>query len=261
MQRRAVTLVEILVVLGLVALLVSLLVPGVHAAREGARSSECAARLRQLAVAAQAYATTFREVFPPAILHEVAGSGVRTIAWDFAHDGAGGIAPGPLWSFTDDPGAVQQCPSFVGPSTFGSDPFTGFNYNTSFIGAEGSYPVPDASGALVGGWASARRGLTASQHRRPSQTALFGDGGWKGGANKFMRSPSSSVEMDLSMTYAGGQAFRHLGCTNVAWLDGHVSGVCQSCPGMHATDALLASPMDHPRNGFLSDDDSAYDPR
>lgn len=260
-MRRGVTLVELLVVLGVIALLVGMLVPSVHAAREGARSSECGARLRQLATATQAYATVFRDWYPPAILHEVTASGVRTVAWDFAQAAPGEVVPGPLWSFTDDPGAVQQCPAFVGPSTFGSDPYTGFNYNTSFIGTEGSYPMPDESGRMIGGWARARHGVRVAQHRRPAQTALFGDGCWLGGANKFMRSPSSSVEGDVGTTYAGGQAFRHLGCTNVAWLDGHVSGVCQACRGVHATDALLASPMDFPRNGFLSEDDSAYDPR
>ena len=261
MGRRGVTLVEVLVVVGLVALLASLLVPGVQAAREGSRSSECAGRLRQLAVAAQGYANVFREVFPPAILYRMTSAGVRVTAWDFAQEADGTLRPGPLWSFTDAPDRVQQCPAFVGPSTFGSDPYTGFNYNTSFIGAEGAYPTADGSGVIVDGWANARRGLSAVSHRRPSQTALFGDGGWKGGANKFMRSPTSTVEMDLTITYAGGQAFRHMGCTNVAWLDGHVSGVCQACRGVHASSTVLASPLGWPDNGFLSDDDSAYDPR
>jgi hypothetical protein len=31
--------------------------------------------------------------------------------------------------------------------------------------------------------------------------------------------------------------------------------------GEHATPALLKSLLDWPRNGFLSNDDSAYDPR
>ena len=38
-MRRGVTLVELLVVLGVIALLVGMLVPSVHAARQGARSS------------------------------------------------------------------------------------------------------------------------------------------------------------------------------------------------------------------------------
>ena len=50
-----------------------------------------------------------------------------------------------------------------------------------------------------------------------------------------------------------------IGC-NVCYIDGHIGQADQSCPGMHATDDLLEELMDHPNNGFLSDDDPAYDP-
>jgi prepilin-type processing-associated H-X9-DG protein len=63
------------------------------------------------------------------------------------------------------------------------------------------------------------------------------------------------------MVYAGASAFRHRGQCNVAWLDGHVSLVDDPQQGVRATPALLKSPLDWPRNGFLSNDDSAYDPR
>ncbi len=259
--RRGVTLIELLVVVGVIAILLSIALPGLAAAREGSRSHECQGRLRQLAVAAQTYATASREVFPAALLFELRSGVVQTVAWDFVHGAQGSISPGPLWSFTDHPFDVHQCPSFLGASTFGSDPATGFNYNTSFIGAEGSWPITDSDGRVRSGWDAARKGLSMSQHRRPSETAMIGDGGWQQGANKFMRAPSASVEMDLGIVYGGAQAYRHQGCTNVAWLDGHVRGVCQQCEGMHATDALLRSPMGWPRNGFLSQDDRAYDPR
>lgn len=260
-NRRALTLIELLVVMGTITLLFSLSLSGVQSVREGSRSIECAARLRQLAVAAQSYANVFRGTFPPAVLFEVTPTGVQTVAWDFVQDPGGQVSPGPLWSFTDQPYKVQQCPSFIGPSTFGADPYTGFNYNTSFVGAEGAWPTLGGDGQLLSGWRNARKGLSMHQHSRAAETALFGDGAWKGGANKFMRAPSATVEMDLGIVYAGGQAYRHQGCTNVAWLDGHVRGVCQQCRGVHATPTLLESTMGWPENGFLSEDDSAYDPR
>lgn len=46
-QRRAVTLVELLVVLAIVGLMLGLLLPAVQAAREAARRTECANNLRQ----------------------------------------------------------------------------------------------------------------------------------------------------------------------------------------------------------------------
>lgn len=259
--RRGFTLVEALVSIGIVTLLLSLSLSGVESVRESSRGSECGARLRQLAVAAHSYSNAFRDCYPPAVLFEVTPTGVRTVAWDFVQNANGEVSPGPLWSFTDHPYRTQQCPAFTGSSTFGNDPYTGFNYNTTFIGAEGSWPTVGMDGQVLAGWRSARRGLKASQHRRCAETALFGDGGWKGGANKFMRAPSATVEMDLGVVYAGAQAYRHQGCTNVAWLDGHVSGVCQQCKGVHATEAMIDSPLGWPANGFLSDDDSAYDPR
>ena len=267
MLLRAFTLIEVLVTIGIITLLASLAMPGIKSVRESSRSSECATRLRQLSIAAQSYSNVFRGVFPPAILFEMTSSGVRTVAWDFAQGANGEVLPGPLWSFTDHPFQVQQCPAFIGSSTFGADPYTGFNYNTTFIGAEGSWPIMGDDGRVLSGWKNARRGLTVSQHNRPAETALFGDGGWQGGANKYMRAPSASVEMDLGIVYSGAQAFRHQGCTNVAWLDGHVRGVCQQCKGMHAATSpadlflYLQSPLAWPANGFLSNDDSAYDPR
>ncbi len=61
--RRGVTLVELLVVIGLIAILVSLLAPAVQQAREGARRTECRNKLRQIGIAMHNYVDAHR-VFP-----------------------------------------------------------------------------------------------------------------------------------------------------------------------------------------------------
>src|SRR3954454_17052201 len=64
MRRPAFTLVEMLVVVGLVALLAALLLPSASRAREKARGVHCMSNLRQIAAGFIAYATDNEGYFP-----------------------------------------------------------------------------------------------------------------------------------------------------------------------------------------------------
>jgi len=59
------TLVELLVVIGIIGILVALLLPAVQAAREAARRTDCSNRVRQLALATQLHHDALN-YFPPA---------------------------------------------------------------------------------------------------------------------------------------------------------------------------------------------------
>jgi len=71
-RRRAVSLVEVMIAIGIVGLLLSLLLPAVQAAREAGRRSQCATNLRQLGIGLHLYHDAHRS-FPPAVVWAPAG--------------------------------------------------------------------------------------------------------------------------------------------------------------------------------------------
>jgi prepilin-type N-terminal cleavage/methylation domain-containing protein/prepilin-type processing-associated H-X9-DG protein len=253
MRERAFTLVELMVTVAIISTLLGLLLPALSSVQTSAMQMKGQSNLRQMTIAAQQY-TTLWDSWPTAIRYDEVDGVVHRVAWDWVTVLATGelVSPGPLWGLTDRPDEVMQCPGYHGPSNAPGDPFTGYNYNTSYIGGESFNQV---------GWEHIRRGVPLHACVRTSSTAIFGCGGWIGGANKYMRSPTSPNGLPLETIYAGAQAFHYHGSTNVAYLDGHIASVSQPRPGIHATEQLVQGILDYPDNGFLSDDEAAYDPR
>lgn len=248
--RRAFTLVELLVSIGIISMLMAMLLPAMRGAREQSRSVACLNNLKQMMLAAQMYQTANGGRYPLATYWAYRPPVRVTYNWDYTEtrDNSTGqrtVEPGTLWWASADK-RVLQCPSFDGKSVgFTADPYTGYNYNTSYVGREmdtaGRVPVPPAKGAQI---------------RRPSETAVFGDGEYASGANKFMRAPFPSPgELLTAGRYAGTQGFRHRGRTNVAFADGHAEGLRDR----HVTTVAGESPRIGPRTGFLSVDNRLYD--
>jgi len=239
--RRGFTIIELLVVVGIIAVLVGLILPAIKAARESSRGVVCLSNLRQLALAASAYAINHGGFYPPSAYDGEDATNYYGYTWDFTlvltkATGVRSIRPGLLWADQGD-GRIQQCPSFDGRSNTLMDPYTGYNYNYSFIGRgkAGSTFYPPARLAQV---------------KSPTRTALFGDGQYAQGANKYMRSPLTSSFDTFGGRTAGTQGFRHRRKTNVAFADSHAEAISDRCdPAMGVA----------PGTGFISLDNSFYD--
>jgi prepilin-type processing-associated H-X9-DG protein len=228
--------VELLVVIGIIVILIGLLLPTVTAAREQSKSVQCLSNLRQLGIAAHAYLVANGGAYPLAYY--------KTENWDFSLIG-GKVVPGLLWGSggrgnTD--ARIQQCPSFDGKSNTSGDPYTGYNYNTSYIGGE-------QVGTIV------RPSAKANQVRQPARTAMFGDGQWASGADKYMRAPFYAPGEPHVSRGAGTQGFRHRGRTNVCFCDGHAESLGERFVKKEPGDSSVIGTG----TGFLSVDNSLYD--
>ncbi|AQQ08931.1 type II secretion system protein G [Sedimentisphaera cyanobacteriorum] len=243
LKNQGFTLIELLTVTAVIGMLIALLLPALNKARQEAKSSVCRNKLRQMSLAASAYNNTYDGYFPPAYDFKKTDSGFLNINWDFIIENSTKIKPGLLWMGESQP-EIQQCPSFKGNSNTPSDIYTGYNYNTSYIGRGANETIS--------------RPAKIEEISRPYRCAVFGDGEFSGGANKFMRSPEPSrFDKSFSGRNAGTQGFRHNGKTSIVWADGHASSQ-RKCFAERSDASRSDIENIAEGTGFLSADNSAY---
>lgn len=252
-RKTAFTLVELLVVISVISLMMAILMPTLGRARQQGKSVVCLSNLRQMGVAAQSYVNDNDGYYPAAYVNDpdpYDDIAINT-CWDFTHKKnwsslEESTEAGLLWQ-SEMMDKIQQCPVFKGPAN-SDDLYTGYNYNTSYIGH--------------GSMETVKLPAKASEVKSAVNCALFGDGEYADGANKFMRSPWPDSSDDFSFRSAGTQGYRHNGRTNVAWCDGHVSSqkelytetLTEQKEQLDNYNAAAKNKV-----GFLSPDNSAYD--
>ena len=256
-RQNGLSLIELLVVISISALLIGILLPSINKARQQSKRVFCLNNLRQMAIAAQTYSTVYDDHYPLAYQSVEIDDTRRYLAWDFntwkdwsQEEPVAHVEPGLLW-MGQTIEKIQQCPSFTGAANWFEDPYTGYNYNTSYIGRDARLDPADS--------------IKTMQVRSPSNTALFGDGEYTSGANKFMRAPFANPrDADFSDTfrYAGVQGFRHLNTTSVSFCDGHADFLKEVYikTNEYSREILELHNQTHDiKTGFLTPDNRIYD--
>jgi prepilin-type processing-associated H-X9-DG protein/prepilin-type N-terminal cleavage/methylation domain-containing protein len=250
----AFTLIELLVVVSIIALLVAILLPSLHSARAQTRSAVCRSNLHQLHLANANYAVENNDLYVPAATDMLSGFGGRH-RWHGVRE-AEAVDPDPAKN-TFDPvkgplapslqgGRVKQCPERTEFVTDGSwNAFEagtgGYGYNLAGIGSRiyrRGWSVQDlaAGEQYLLGWVTA-------EVEKPASTVMFTDAAYRQYHSQrgyylteySFCEPPWRVDATPYGPYVNQGTppewwlllptihFRHLGRTNVAWCDGHVT--------------------------------------
>lgn len=257
--RQGFTLVELLVVIGIIAVLISILLPALKLAREAANKLQCSSNLRQVGFAMQMYRNDNRDYFAPASnygfwqdksgvayppynsagrLNDIAYWGVFYLPYITGSKNAAFTGPNSE-GMLQKARSLWRCPSEVpfadpGYSDQNSAPAS-YGLNIEVAGGrarDANFNAPTRKGSE---FHKASEMIVA--HDAPEQL-LDGNGDWltdwewdgskwfrRVGMNMFQwRSKSFSWYIGIGVQ----EYYRHSHSCNVLWMDGHVTSIRES---------------------------------
>jgi prepilin-type processing-associated H-X9-DG protein/prepilin-type N-terminal cleavage/methylation domain-containing protein len=217
---RGFTLVELLVVIGVIALLAALLLPVLTGAKASARSAACKSNLRQLGIALISFSHD-NEHYPSDAYRDTSISPFITYGW-----------PAYLLPYVGSNTAVFRCsstgPEFEWPTNRSPKGYAfPFNIDTGmsrFSYGYNNWAVANAGGYGLGGAPGSE--VPESRVLKPADMIAIGDSDGNGvldGDIGFHRLPSASGPQPI---FPPGS--RHKGGANIVFCDGHVEWANQS---------------------------------
>jgi len=195
---RAFTLLELLVVIGVMAILIGVLMPILASARRSARMAACASNLHQIGISLEIYQSENKQTYPYAAFQRVGGGSSSEISFDdllHKHLGGGVLSASEMDAgVSAKPNRIWQCPEDDRERWFGNAVRTYVPTNTR-IKNVGGPPQPGVT-RLFGGFAGSeassasapllRLSIKQSELHNTSQFITFveypGAGNWQGSA-------------------------------------------------------------------------------
>jgi prepilin-type N-terminal cleavage/methylation domain-containing protein len=231
---RAFSIIELLVVMGIISVLVSLLFPTIGRARESGRRASCASNLRQIGAAAIAFAGDHEGAFPMTYVTPVTASDRRRMPLLITRDdaitkGDGWRDYGTPWSEWNRYGATESiwhCPSSkyelkyvngpdeptVTPELWGPIVWTDYAYVGGMFWASSTKNNTTMS---VAQWGMNSPAVSARQDRL-SERFLATDAAFYAGNSKWSRQYQINHPQN-------GKKQAYVDAQNVLYADGHVA--------------------------------------